>query len=146
MLWKIITVGQPSLRWARDAVQDYESRIRRYTRLEIQSLAANRPQTVGERMLKQSADSYRIALHESGKRFTSRDLASWIDRQQLQATKSVALCIGGADGHGQDLLDSARECWSLSDFTLQHELALVVLMEQLYRAHTILRGEPYHRD
>jgi 23S rRNA (pseudouridine1915-N3)-methyltransferase len=58
----------------------------------------------------------------------------------------VAIIVGGSDGHSQPLLDAADFLWSLGPLTLQHELALVVALEQLYRAHTILTGHPYHRD
>jgi 23S rRNA (pseudouridine1915-N3)-methyltransferase len=59
--------------------------------------------------------------------------------------KRVALLIGGADGHSPVLRGAADHVLSLSAFTLQHELALVVLLEQIYRVHTLLKGEPYHR-
>lgn len=146
MHWKIITVGRPSLRWARDAVADYQVRIRRYTRLEWVAVPPGAPAETGARLRRQSEDGLRIVLHETGRRLRSRDLAGWIDARQLEAIKSVSLLIGGADGHDEETLKTADETWSLSDFTLQHEIALVVLMEQIYRAHTILRGEPYHRD
>jgi len=54
--------------------------------------------------------------------------------------------IGGADGHSQQFRDKARLCWSLSTLTMQHDIAWVMLMEQIYRAYTIIRGEPYHRE
>ena len=97
-------------------------------------------------MLKHAGDSRKIILHETGRRLRSQELAQWVDHQQIQATRGIALLIGGADGHSPELIKQADETWSLSDFTLQHEIALVVLMEQIYRAHTILRGEPYHRE
>ena len=60
--------------------------------------------------------------------------------------KKVAFLIGGADGHPPELRERCDEIWSLSRMTMQHELALVVLLEQLYRVFTIKRGEPYHRE
>ena len=59
--------------------------------------------------------------------------------------KNVSFLIGGSDGHSSELRNCCDEIWSLSAMTMQHELALVVLLEQLYRAYTIKRGEPYHR-
>jgi len=58
----------------------------------------------------------------------------------------MAFILGGANGHDQSLLERADFLWSLGPLTLQHELALVVTLEQLYRARTILAGHPYHRD
>jgi 23S rRNA (pseudouridine1915-N3)-methyltransferase len=63
----------------------------------------------------------------------------------MNAVKKVAILIGGADGHTPELRRSADHVIALSGFTLQHELALVVLLEQIYRVHTVLRREPYHR-
>lgn len=146
MIWKIITVGQPALRWARDAVADYEHRLARYTRVEMIHLRPAARPNLEAQMLKHAGDSRKIILHETGRRLRSQELAQWVDHQQIQATRGIALLIGGADGHSPELIKQADETWSLSDFTLQHEIALVVLMEQIYRAHTILRGEPYHRE
>ena len=146
MFWKIITVGQPSLSWARDGTADYHRRLGRYTRVELIHLKPAPRPNLEAQMLKHAEGCQKIALHESGRRLRSIELAQWVDRQQLQATKGVALMIGGADGHSEDLLESADELWSLSDFTLQHEIALVVVLEQIYRAHTILKREPYHRE
>lgn len=146
MIWKIITVGQPALPWARDGVADYYRRLGRYTRSELIHLKPAPRASLEVQMLKHAGDCHKIALHESGRRLRSIELAQWVDRQQLQATKGVALLIGGANGHSEELLKSADELWSLSDFTLQHEIALVVVLEQIYRAHTILKREPYHRE
>ena len=63
----------------------------------------------------------------------------------VEPGSKIALLIGGADGHSDELRDKADQIWSLSGFTMQHELAQVVLLEQIYRVHTILKGEPYHR-
>jgi 23S rRNA (pseudouridine1915-N3)-methyltransferase len=68
-----------------------------------------------------------------------------LGRWQRDAVRAAAFVVGGADGLHPDVKARAREAWSLSRLTLPHRLALVVLLEQLYRAHTVLRGEPYHR-
>jgi 23S rRNA (pseudouridine1915-N3)-methyltransferase len=85
-------------------------------------------------------------LDEQGKQVTSRELARKLSDWELGRTKAVAFLIGGADGHSDELRRTADWCWSLSPLTLQHELALVVLLEQLYRARCINAGTPYHRD
>jgi 23S rRNA (pseudouridine1915-N3)-methyltransferase len=73
------------------------------------------------------------------------ELASVLGRWQRDAVRAVAFVVGGADGLHADVKAKARETWALSKLTLPHRLALVVALEQLYRAHTILKGEPYHR-
>jgi 23S rRNA (pseudouridine1915-N3)-methyltransferase len=87
-----------------------------------------------------------VVLDERGKQLRSVEMARWIEKQQISARKRVSVLIGGADGHSESFRASADVCWSLSSLTLQHDIALVVLAEQLYRAHAILRGEPYHRE
>ena len=64
----------------------------------------------------------------------------------MDGCKKVAILIGGANGHSPELKEMVKESWSLSHMTLQHELALLVLVEQIYRAYSILRGDPYHRE
>lgn len=86
-----------------------------------------------------------VALDERGKAHTSEALAAKLERWQNEGQRSVALVIGGPNGLDADFLRAARERWTLSSLTLPHRIARLVLMEQLYRAGTILRGEPYHR-
>jgi 23S rRNA (pseudouridine1915-N3)-methyltransferase len=85
-----------------------------------------------------------VALDERGKAYTSvelaRRLAAW-----MEGGRDVALLVGGPDGLAEAVLARAGERLSLSRLTLAHRLARLVLVEQLYRAFTILRGEPYHR-
>ena len=80
-----------------------------------------------------------------GKQFSSEDLAqklgNWIDQAQ-----DVALLAGGTDGLSAQVLEQVNDCWSLSRFTLAHSLVRVVIAEQLYRAHSIVMGLPYHRS
>jgi 23S rRNA (pseudouridine1915-N3)-methyltransferase len=145
MKWEIIAIGKPSLGWAREAANDYATRLRRMISLQITALRANPASSIGGRMLEASAGSWRVALDGRGKMLSSEDFAKWIRKQELTGRKRVSILIGGADGHEDAVRSAADEVWSLSPMTLQHELAQVVFLEQLYRACSILRGEPYHR-
>ena len=89
---------------------------------------------------------YRVALDERGEQCSSRELAERVGRWEQDRVKSIALLIGGADGHSQALRDQADWRWSLGRLTFQHELALVMVLEQIYRAYAIKAGLPYHRD
>lgn len=91
------------------------------------------------------AGAITIALDERGRAQRSEQLADKLERWQNEGTRTVALVIGGPNGLDADFLASARERWSLSSLTLPHRIARLVLLEQLYRAGTILRREPYHR-
>jgi 23S rRNA (pseudouridine1915-N3)-methyltransferase len=85
-----------------------------------------------------------IALERGGDSWTTEELAKHIEKQMLHGTQSVAFLIGGALGLPKDVVKKATRRLSLSNLTLPHRLARVVLCEQLYRAMTIIRGEPYH--
>lgn len=146
MHWKIITVGKPALPWARTALEDYMRRLKRSVRVEHVIVKEGPREQVETQLLQASTNSLRVVLDERGKALRSVELARWIENHDLSGTKRVSLIIGGANGHSGAFRESANECWNLSSFTLQHEIALVVLVEQLYRAYSIVRGDPYHRE
>ncbi|MEN3942200.1 23S rRNA (pseudouridine(1915)-N(3))-methyltransferase RlmH [Prosthecobacter sp. SYSU 5D2] len=146
MHWRIITVGKPALTWARLGMEDYFHRLRRVAKVEHVVIKEGPRDQVEGQLLNASADSLRVVLDERGKAYRSLELARWIEQKDLHGTKRASLIIGGADGHSESFRKQADECWTLSTFTLQHEIALVVLAEQLYRAYSILRNEPYHRE
>jgi len=85
-----------------------------------------------------------VALDPGGDPWSSQELAARLDRWRLEA-RPLALVIGGAHGLDQAVLDRATARWSLGPLTLPHEIARLVVLEQWYRAWTILRGEPYHK-
>jgi 23S rRNA (pseudouridine1915-N3)-methyltransferase len=146
MTWRIITVGKPAFAWARVGADAYLERLQKQTRIEHHIIREGPRAQVEEQMLAASAKSLRVMLDERGKALRSLELARWIEARQMDATKCVSLLIGGAEGHSEAFRQQADVLWTLSSYTLQHEVALVVLLEQLYRAHTILHGEPYHRE
>lgn len=145
MKWQIITIGKPALSWAKSATEDYLKRLGRNAHVEMIPLRDGTPAQVAERILTASGSTLRIVLDERGKSVTSAGLAAWIERHHLAGTKRVSIIIGGANGHTDEVRGAADEMWCLSALTLQHEMALVIFLEQLYRAHSILRGDPYHR-
>ena len=100
----------------------------------------------GEKVLAAVKDRERlILLDETGKSFGTRDLANRLERLSREAP-DLALLIGGPDGHAPAVRARAIESWSLSPLTLPHGLARVMLVEQLYRAQSVLLGHPYHRE
>ena len=86
-----------------------------------------------------------VALTRTGRGMSSADLVDYLQDHALHSTPEVCFVIGGAFGLGKGILDRAQRRWSLSEATLPHELARLVLAEQLYRAGTIMRNEPYHK-
>lgn len=140
----LLTIGKPKLRYARDGMAEYLNRLR--GAVEWTALKSGSREDEGERLLAASGECFRVVLDETGKSITSRDLAGQWTRWENRAIGRVAFLIGGADGHGPAVREKADWTWSLGPLTLQHELAAVVVLEQLYRAHTLRTGHPYHRD
>jgi 23S rRNA (pseudouridine1915-N3)-methyltransferase len=85
-----------------------------------------------------------VCLARTGEAWSSAQLAEQVSRWQLRA-RPIAVLVGGSYGLDDELLERAQARWSLGPLTLPHELARVIALEQLYRAWTILRGEPYHK-
>lgn len=146
MHWRVITVGKPGHPWVNEAVNMYWKRLNRYGRFEhVMVKEAARPH-VEAQITQLCADALRVVLDERGKQMRSMELARWVQNEEVSARKKICLIIGGADGHSEAFRDAAHAKWSLSTLTMQHDIALIVLAEQLYRAYSILRGEPYHRE
>lgn len=155
MRWQLITVGKPRHNGLAAAGTDYLSRLGHYIRLEETVVREERGgkgvstseimQREGQRIIAQVKPScYLIVLDRKGKGLTSESLAKRL-RQIAEATSDTAFVIGGAWGLSPEVLKRSDWTWTLSTLTYPHELARVMMLEQLYRAHTILRGEPYHK-
>lgn len=139
------------------AVHMYEERVRRYWKLDLVEVdpggpGASAPPPVvmeaeGDRILQRIPEgAHLVALTREAKGMTSRGLARWLGRLELGAHEGACFVIGGAYGLDPRVLARSRRRLSLSPMTLPHEMARLVLLEQLYRAGTIRRGEPYHKE
>ncbi|MCL6526520.1 MAG: 23S rRNA (pseudouridine(1915)-N(3))-methyltransferase RlmH [Thermaceae bacterium] len=142
---KVCAIGKPRLAYAKAGLQEYAARLERYTRLELLYLKEGSPAQEGEWLLGASQGYLRVALDERGEEVDTLGLRARLGAWEMQGEKGVAFLLGGADGLSPAVRAEADWVWALSKLTLQHELALVVLLEQLYRAETLKRGEPYHR-
>ena len=98
-----------------------------------------------EKLLSRSEGAQRVALDPAGRRWSSEELAAFLKKQREGGSRTVAFCVGGADGFSAAFREKADLLLALSPMTLPHELARVVLLEQLYRAFTLLAGHPYPR-
>jgi 23S rRNA (pseudouridine1915-N3)-methyltransferase len=152
MRYRIITLGQLKPGFYLEGCQFYLDRLKPYAKLELLELKEAKtkiPEQVkhleSQALLKASS-GYVIALDEKGKSLTSKQWAETMTRLETQSISTISLLIGGAEGHSEELKKKANELWSLSNLTLPHDLARLVLLEQLYRAETIRAGHPYHRE
>lgn len=143
---RILVAGKPALAYAKSGVEEYLKRLGRYGSHELEYLKAGDSESVSAALLERSAGSFRIAMDERGEALVTR---AWADKfavlEMRGDIKAVSFLIGASDGHTPELRRTCDAVWSLSKLTLQHELALVVLLEQLYRVATLRKGEPYHR-
>ena len=146
MNWVILAIGKPKLAFAREGIEEYAARLRGFSPVRLEFLKASAREAESALLLEKSEGMFRIVLDERGEEVTSRGFAEKISGWEQRSIKTAALLIGGADGHTETLRRAADWRWALGKLTLQHELALVVLYEQLYRAYTIKAGLPYHRD
>jgi 23S rRNA (pseudouridine1915-N3)-methyltransferase len=137
----VIAEGRIKERELRAVANDYLGRLSRYVRCEeIEARdAAGLSKAIPE-------GAYVVALEVDGERITSSELSMRLERWGARGKGLVAFLIGGAEGIPKALSDRADLRLSLSTFTLPHRLARVVLFEQLYRAMTLQRGEPYARE
>ncbi|CAN5628713.1 23S rRNA (pseudouridine(1915)-N(3))-methyltransferase RlmH [soil metagenome] len=150
----VAVVGKPKDPSLAAAIAEYEKRAARYWPLEVvevreESGRGASPAVVmkreGERLRERIGEAARAVVCDPGGRsFDSRQFASWMQAER-ESGRDFAFVVGGAHGVSAELRDEARVLLSLAPWTLPHELARLVLAEQLYRAGTIVRGEPYHK-
>jgi 23S rRNA (pseudouridine1915-N3)-methyltransferase len=141
--------------WIKQAQDQYLSRLKHYATVELHEILppknagklpeAKQKELEGELILKklQPADRL-ILLDERGKQYTSEAFAGWINQQQNSGVKNLVFAVGGAFGFSSEVYDRADMQISLSAMTFSHQMIRVFFVEQIYRAFTILRNEPYH--
>ena len=137
----VLTLGNKMPAWVNEAVEEFSKRLQRFCSLNF----------LEQSMAKQDqfasfipSGAYRIALDIQGRSFDSPHLALHIEQLQQQASHWCFL-IGGPEGLPVDILETCHERWSLSNLTLPHMLARIILLETLYRSFTILTHHPYHK-
>lgn len=152
---RILSVGERMPAWVADGYAEYEKRLSRDLKLELVEIPlGNRgkgrdpARAIAEEGAAVLAaiprDAQVIALDGRGKAWSSDDLAQQLAHWRM-AGRDLVLLIGGPDGHAPEVLARADQRWSLGPLTLPHMLVRLVLVEQLYRAATIVAGHPYHR-
>jgi len=151
---KLLLMGKTTDESIRNIEADYEKRIKRYTAFESviidNSSVRNGPELIikqkeGEMILKRlSPTDHLILLDERGKTYSSVQFANEVNNWMNSSKKTVVLTIGGAYGFSEDVKKRANGLVSLSAMTFSHQIVRVIMMEQVYRAFTILNNEPYH--
>lgn len=139
----IVTIGKPKLSYAAAGWDEYLTRLSRYHEVRVTQLADKYAYDAAK-IQETLAGSYKIVLEITGKQFSSEALAELLTKRELDA-REVSFVIGGPEGLPQSVIDAADLQWSFSKLTLPHDLAMVTLLEALYRASTINKNHPYHK-
>ncbi|MDR4890461.1 23S rRNA (pseudouridine(1915)-N(3))-methyltransferase RlmH [Fredinandcohnia sp. QZ13] len=155
----IVTIGKLKEKYLIQGINEYLKRLTAYAKVEIVELADEKApenlsetemeqvkQKEGERILaKLSDDTHVIALAIEGKMKSSEQLAADIDNLATYGKSKIAFVIGGSLGLSKDVIKRANDTLSFSKMTFPHQLMRLILVEQVYRAFRIIRGEPYHK-
>lgn len=153
----LLTVGRTDVKWVKEGLDLYASRLVHYVPFtvseipELKKVSALTHQQIkekeGELILKQlSPSDTLILLDEHGREFRSLEFADYIQKQLSSGARNLVFAIGGAYGFSEAVYSRAQGKISLSKMTFSHQMVRTVFAEQLYRAFTILRGEPYHHE
>jgi 23S rRNA (pseudouridine1915-N3)-methyltransferase len=136
----LLAVGKLRDAWVKEGCEEYARRVRAKLPLDIREVKSSSD------LARQLPPRHRVwALDERGREWSSEELAGQLKQLLNGGEQGLTLLIGGADGLPPDLVAKADARWSLGRLTLPHRLARLILLEQLYRALSILRSEPYHR-
>lgn len=156
MLNSFLWIGKSKFKSYEELIKLYDGRIKHYTRHEIINLKELKAKnlSVEELKLKEAelflakinVSDFVVLLDERGKQMTSIELSIFLQKRMNVSTSRIVYIIGGAYGVHQTLFNRANYTWALSKLTLTHDMARILLLEQVYRAHTILRGEKYHNE
>ena len=153
----LLTVGKTNDLSFKNAISEYQKRLKFYISFDIEEIPSlkntknltedNQKQKEGELILKylQSEDEV-VLLDDKGSEFTSKQFASYIEKKSASGLKRLVFVVGGPYGFSQEVYQRANDKVSLSRMTFSHQMVRLVFTEQLYRAMTIIRGEPYHHE
>ena len=152
----LITVGKTVVPWVKEGLEDYASRLKHYIPFEIKEIPELKDtkalsesqikEKEGALILKAAGNSEIILLDEHGRQYRSIEFAEQLRHKLSHATKDISFVIGGAYGFSPEVYAAAGGKISLSPMTFNHQMVRTVFAEQLYRAFTIIKGEPYHHE
>lgn len=154
---ELMVIGRTSARYLQEGIDNYRNRLAHYVPFELtclpdikttKSLTIERQKELeGEMFLSRvEAGDCLVLLDERGKEMTSREFSVYIDRKMVNVARRLIFLVGGPYGFSKEVYNRADDKISLSKMTFSHEMVRLFFTEQLYRAMTIMRGEPYHHD
>lgn len=146
MKLRFLWVGKTRSAPAKEMILDYMERVKHYVRVEAAEIRDRDIERESEEILSRiGTDSFVVVADERGREITSRAFAELIENHRLAGTRQIIFVLGGHAGVGEAVRQRADFLLALSRMTLTHEMARVVLMEQVYRAFTIIHDLPYQK-
>jgi len=151
---ELVTVGRTREAYLAEGIAEYGKRLGRYSQFQFIEVKERRGVTDPPQRLREEGEmllaacgkgSWKILLAPEGAMVDSRELASLLSAWETKAAKGISFIIGGPDGVGEEVRRAADQCLSLSRMTFTHEMARLILLEQIYRAFSIRSGSRYHR-
>ena len=153
----LLTVGKTDIKWVQEGLEVYASRLRHYVPFQLVEIPElKKVKALSEEQIKEKegelilkyvgAQDLLVLLDEHGTQPRSLELAKWLEKQLSSGAKNLILTVGGAYGFSREVYARANDKLSLSRLTFSHQMVRVIAAEQLYRAFTILKGEPYHHE
>lgn len=153
----LLVIGKTDAAYIRAGIEEYEKRLTRYVPYEMKILpdvknAKNMSEALqkekeGEMLLGEFLGTdFVVLLDENGKQYTSVGFSEFLSQKMLNATKRLVFVVGGPYGFSENVYKRANDKISLSKMTFSHQMVRMIFAEQLYRAMTIMRGEPYHHE
>ena len=143
--------------WRQDALyknkeDEYLKRLRKDASIEVEEIKGEKGddrdalKSEGRKLLSRTGKgSYLVVLTEGGKSFESLSFSKWFEGMALKGRSNITFILGSSAGFDKDVIEKADMLLSLSSLTFPHQLARVVLIEQIYRAFTLIKGSPYHK-
>lgn len=157
MTIKLIAIGKTDSQALQKLVSEYENRLRYYIKFKFEIIPdiknaknlteAQQKDKEGEAILKKiHPTDILVLMDEKGKQYTSLEFSAYLQKKMNAGLKQIVLAIGGPYGFSEAVHQHSRESISLSKMTFSHQMVRLFVIEQLYRAFTILRNEPYHHQ
>jgi 23S rRNA (pseudouridine1915-N3)-methyltransferase len=152
-----LTVGKTEDAYLKEGIEKYVKRLKHYCKLELvdlnelkntKALTPDQQKTKEAEMIlkKVAATDYVVLLDENGTEFTSQQFAAYLDKRSISSSANIVFIVGGPYGFDQSVYQRANDKLSFSRMTFSHQMIRLFFTEQLYRAFTIIKGEPYHHQ
>ncbi|WPU95180.1 23S rRNA (pseudouridine(1915)-N(3))-methyltransferase RlmH [Mucilaginibacter sabulilitoris] len=152
-----LTVGKTEDAYLKEGIDKYVKRLKHYTKLELvelnelkntKALSAEQQKAKEAEMILKKINQldYVVLMDEKGKEYSSTQFAAYINKKEISSSANLIFIIGGPYGFDQSVYQRANDKISLSRMTFSHQMVRLFFVEQLYRAYTIIKGEPYHHE